>query len=111
MTSILSLMKFTPTQTQAVTTADAHVVITAGAGSGKTRTLVGRYLHLLEAGLPLRALVAITFTEKAAREMRTRIRETIQQWLAKEDVPCRDAWQETFAHLDAARIGTIHSLW
>jgi ATP-dependent helicase/nuclease subunit A len=110
MTSILSLMKFTPTQTQAVTTADAHVVITAGAGSGKTRTLVGRYLHLLEAGLPLRSLVAITFTEKAAREMRTRIRETIQQWLAKEDVPRRDTWQETFAHLDAARIGTIHSL-
>jgi len=110
MTSILSLMKFTPTQIQAVTTGDAHVVITAGAGSGKTRTLVGRYLHLLEAGLPLRSLVAITFTEKAAREMRTRIRETIQQWLAKGDLPHRDAWQEIFAHLDAARIGTIHSL-
>ena len=110
MTSILSLMQFTPTQTQAVTTTNAHVVITAGAGSGKTRTLVGRYLRLLEAGLPLRSLVAITFTEKAAREMRTRIRETIQEWLAKQNVPHHDAWQETFAHLDAARIGTIHSL-
>jgi ATP-dependent helicase/nuclease subunit A len=103
-------MKFTPTQIQALTTADAHVIITAGAGSGKTRTLVGRHLYLLEAGLPLRLLVAITFTEKAAREMRTRIRGTIQQWLSTGDVSHDDTWQEAFANFDAARIGTIHSL-
>ena len=39
-------------------------------GSGKTRTLVGRYLALLDAGMSLRSIAAITFTEKAAREMR-----------------------------------------
>lgn len=112
MSSILSLLQFTPSQTQAVTTTATDVTVTAGAGSGKTRTLVGRYLCLLEEGLPLRSLVAITFTEKAAREMRARIRQTIQQWLAQENVPhrMRMAWQEIFAGLDAARIGTIHSL-
>ena len=110
MPSILSLMQFTPTQTEAVTATDTDVAVTAGAGSGKTRTLVGRYLRLLEAGLPLRSLVAITFTEKAARGMRTRIRETIQERPSQENVPHRQVWQETFARLDAARIGTIHSL-
>jgi ATP-dependent helicase/nuclease subunit A len=110
MTSILSLIQFTSSQTQAVTATGTNVAVTAGAGSGKTRTLVGRYLHLLETGLPLRSLVAITFTDKAAREMRTRIRQTIQDWLTRESGPRRTAWQETFATLDAARIGTIHSL-
>ena len=110
MPSILSLMQFTPAQTEAVTVTDTNVAVTAGAGSGKTRTLVGRYLRLLEAGLPLRSIVAITFTEKAAREMRTRIRQTIQEWPSQENVLDREAWRETFARLDAARIGTIHSL-
>jgi ATP-dependent helicase/nuclease subunit A len=109
MTTILSLVPLTRDQADAVTAA-ANVAVTAGAGSGKTRTLVARYLELLQAGRPLRSLVAITFTDKAAREMRSRIRQTIQSWLARQDAPDRDVWQETFASLDAARIGTVHSL-
>ena len=52
------------------------VAVTAGAGAGKTRALVARYLALLAEGLPLRKVVAITFTKKAAREMRNRARAT-----------------------------------
>ncbi|MBS1245641.1 MAG: hypothetical protein H6R36_296, partial [Chloroflexi bacterium] len=85
------------------------VVVTAGAGSGKTRALVGRYLSLLEDGLPLRSIIAITFTDKAAREMRTRVRQQIGEWLAM-DAPGKEEWQAALADLDAARIGTIHSL-
>ncbi|MBU0513089.1 MAG: UvrD-helicase domain-containing protein, partial [Chloroflexi bacterium] len=82
MPSILSIFDFESRQEQAATDSNPAIVVTAGAGSGKTRTLVGRYLRLLEAGYPTRTLVAITFTDKAAREMRTRIRQTIEEWLS-----------------------------
>ncbi|MCP4536752.1 MAG: UvrD-helicase domain-containing protein [Chloroflexi bacterium] len=106
--TILNLLQLNKPQTQAATD-PGNLVVTAGAGSGKTRTLVGRYLSLLESGVPLRGIVAITFTEKAAREMRTRIRQTITEWLV-QDPPRRAFWEQAFADLDAARIGTIHSL-
>jgi ATP-dependent helicase/nuclease subunit A len=110
MTSILSLLQLKGRQAEAATARGVDVAVTAGAGSGKTRALVGRYLSLLEEGQPLRSLVAITFTEKAAREMRTRIRSTIEQWLAEGMPADRALWESAFAELDAARIGTIHSL-
>jgi ATP-dependent helicase/nuclease subunit A len=106
--SILDLLQLNGPQLEAAT-APGDIVVAAGAGSGKTRTLVGRYLGLLESGVPLRAIVAITFTDKAAREMRTRTRQTIADWLA-QNPPRRAFWEESFADLDAARIGTIHSL-
>ena len=110
MPSILSLHQFTDQQTDAVQSQDHALVVTAGAGSGKTRTLVGRYLALLESGLPLRSIVAITFTEKAAREMRSRIRHDIEDWLNDCDEGERPRWEKAFAGLDSARIGTIHAL-
>ena len=106
--TVLESLALNDPQEQAAT-AGGHIVVTAGAGSGKTRTLVGRYLALLEEGMPLRAIAAITFTDKAAREMRTRIRGEIADWLAT-DPPRRAFWEASFADLDAARIGTIHSL-
>jgi ATP-dependent helicase/nuclease subunit A len=114
MSSILTSLELTPTQRQAATLRGAPVVVTAGAGSGKTRALVGRYLSLLEDGAlypapPLRSIIAITFTDKAAREMRTRIRHQIGEWVML-DAPRKDEWQAALADLDAARIGTIHSL-
>lgn len=75
--TIFSQLEFSGQQVTAALSAAPAVAVTAGAGSGKTRTLVGRYLWLVEQGYPVRSLVAITFTEKAAREMRNRIREEI----------------------------------
>ncbi len=109
MPSILTSLKLTNPQRTASTLRDVPVVVTAGAGSGKTRALVGRYLSLLEDGLPLRSIIAITFTDKAAREMRTRVRQQIGEWLTM-DAPGKEHWQAALADLDAARIGTIHSL-
>lgn len=99
-------------QRPAVDVRGQDIVVTAGAGSGKTRTLVARYLALLADGYPLRGIVAITFTRKAAREMRNRVREVIRRYLARDDLPVSDRvhWQDIYAQLDAARIGTIHSL-
>ena len=65
---------------------------------------------MLESELPLRSLVAITFTDKAAREMRNRIRAFTTQWLAQADAANREVWAEAFSALDAARISTIHGL-
>lgn len=99
-------------QRPAVTARCQNVVVTAGAGAGKTRTLVARYLSLLAEGLDLPAIVAITFTRKAAREMRNRVRQEIRKYLERSDVSAdeRRDWSERYERLDAARIGTIHSL-
>ncbi|UCG25878.1 MAG: UvrD-helicase domain-containing protein, partial [Chloroflexota bacterium] len=99
-------------QRPAVLDRGRDVVVTAGAGTGKTRTLVARYLSLLAEGVPLRAIVAITFTRKAAREMRNRIRAELQTFLAGADLSGaeRQRWDALYGQLDAARIGTIHNL-
>jgi|CXWL01.1.fsa_nt_gi ATP-dependent helicase/nuclease subunit A len=87
------------------------VIVTAGAGSGKTRTLVARYASLLADGLSPRKVVAITFTEKSAREMRSRLREALitlaKDAISKEE---REQWVALNNQMDSARIGTIHSL-
>lgn len=104
-----------PTQQQetAIYTHDRNVIVVAGAGSGKTRVLVERYLALLEAhhDWPLNALVAITFTEKAAGEMRDRVRQTLETRAQSADTPERRAiWNERLGMMESARISTIHSL-
>ncbi|RPI53146.1 MAG: hypothetical protein EHM56_07585, partial [Chloroflexi bacterium] len=110
MTSILDQLRLTDAQAEAATAPDADLVVMAGAGSGKTRTLAARFVALLEAGYPLRSLVAITFTDRAAREMRTRIRRLIVDWLRSGAADDRARWQEILVGLESARIGTIHSL-
>ena len=72
--TFLTHFHFKGKQEQAATDPNPAIAVTAGAGSGKTLSLVGRYLHLLEQGYSLRSILAITFTEKTAREMRSRIR-------------------------------------
>jgi ATP-dependent helicase/nuclease subunit A len=88
-----------------------NVVVTAGAGSGKTRTLVARYASLLADELSPRQVVAITFTEKAAREMRSRLRGALLDLVSKAgNTDERAYWTTLNAQMDSARIGTIHSL-
>jgi len=73
------LEKLTERQREAVVAGDRDLWLTAGAGSGKTRVLAARYLFLhLEREVPIGRLLAITFTDKAAAEMRQRIAEMLQ---------------------------------
>lgn len=97
-------------QALAVTMRGNNLVVVAGAGTGKTRVLVERFLSLLDEGIELPALVAITFTEKAAGEMRTRVREAITARAETAVYAERAKWERALRAMDAARIGTIHSL-
>jgi len=99
-------------QAPAVVVRGQDVAVTAGAGAGKTRTLVARYLALLVDGVPLRSIVAITFTKKAAREMRNRVREEVRRYLETQGLAAAELvfWRDIYEQLDAARIGTIHGL-
>jgi ATP-dependent helicase/nuclease subunit A len=81
---------------------EASLAISAGAGTGKTYQLTERYYYHLTQGLSPLEIVAVTFTERAANELRSRIRERVQQ--ARESRP------NTLAEIEASPISTLHSL-
>jgi ATP-dependent helicase/nuclease subunit A len=98
----------TPSQHRAVA-ARGNVLVMAGAGTGKTHTLVERCLHCLCSEQPpasLEEILVVTFTEAAAAEMRRRLREQLEEkLLAAPDEP---RWAEQLALFDTAHIGTLH---
>src|SRR5207249_6173011 len=102
-------MGLTSAQRQAIA-ARGNVLVVAGAGTGKTRTLVERCLGcLLEENPPvsLEQILMVTFTEAAAAEMRQRIRTRLEEELEKRPTDLR--WHEQLALFDTAHIGTLHS--
>ena len=94
-------MMLTPKQREAVER-EGSLCVTAGAGTGKTKVLVDRYLRILEQGAaPVQGILALTFTEKAAAEMRERVRKALmEKGKAKE---------ELLEDLHWASISTFHS--
>ncbi len=90
------LQELNEVQRQAVTHADGPIMVIAGPGSGKTRVLTYRIAHLIQSGVPPYRILALTFTNKAAREMKERIEGVVGD-------QARRVWAGTF-HSIFARI-------
>jgi len=102
---------FTPAQVRAIESLGTNVAVSAGAGAGKTRVLVERYLHILRQGrAKCDEILAVTFTNKAAKEMKERIRAKaveLAEGAATEEE--RRLWREVKGQMEYAAIGTFHS--
>ena len=108
-------MSKNPTQEQAlaINTIKSNVSLLAGAGSGKTYVLMKRFVQILRSDLSVNPtnIVAITFTRKAADEIKGRVRQAVSECVeqAQTDLE-RLRWQEHLQKVESAPISTIHSL-
>jgi DNA helicase-2/ATP-dependent DNA helicase PcrA len=80
-------MDLSDSQIEAVTYGGGPLLVTAGAGSGKTRTLTQRAIYLINSGVDPKRIVAITFTNKAADEMRARILFEVKKTKSENNIP------------------------
>lgn len=103
----------TPEQALAINTIKSNVSLLAGAGSGKTYVLMKRFVQILRSDLSVNPtnIVAITFTRKAADEIKGRVRQAVSECVeqAQTDLE-RLRWQEHLQKVESAPISTIHSL-
>ncbi|MDN3399471.1 ATP-dependent helicase [Psychrobacter sp. APC 3426] len=96
-----------PDQLLAATTIDGKVLVIAGAGSGKTKTLTYRTSYLLENGVTPKSILLLTFTRKAANEIKSRAKVLLADTLSDDDL-AKDTLPTSKA-LDDITSGTFHS--
>jgi superfamily I DNA/RNA helicase len=96
---MLNLATLNPQQREAVQTIHGPVLILAGAGTGKTRVITFRIAHMIERGITPRNILAVTFTNKAAREMKERVSKLIPKKKGEDG-----------KKLEGPTISTFHSL-
>ena len=105
--------KFTKDQLSALDI-NRHIAVTANAGSGKTRILVARYIKIIsekiiDGDLNIEDIVAITFTKKAAAEMKARVIKELDSLIADPDNEDAKQLEDVRTNMIYSRISTIHS--
>lgn len=94
-----------PQQYKAVTTTDGAILIIAGAGSGKTRVITFRIAYMLDKGIPQSQILALTFTNKAAKEMSDRIKDLTQKKLQNLTISTFHAFGVKVLRSDIDKLG------
>ena len=105
------MSKFKPTddQKKAIETRDKNIIVSAAAGSGKTRVLVDRVVSLMiEEKIPIKNMIIVTFTNKASVEMKDRIREKLSELLDNKNID-RSFVKKQIKSINDAFIKTLHS--
>lgn len=102
--------KWNPQQEKAIYTMDKNILVSASAGSGKTTVLIARLLHLVkDKRIEIDRILAMTFTEAAANEMKKRLAKELQDALATaENEEERNYLNKQLANMSKANISTIH---
>lgn len=98
-----------PAQVEAVKQTDGPVLILAGAGSGKTRVLTYKVAHLIEQGIKPNSILAVTFTNKAANEMKERIHKLLVHGSQLTEGTKKTADREPLTVNNIPYVGTFHS--
>ncbi len=102
------LDNLTDAQREAVTHTQGPMLVVAGAGSGKTRVVTRRIAHLIRQGVPARQILAMTFTNKAAGEMKARVEElvgTTPRWVGTFHSMCARFLRYDLDKLNEGRDG------
>jgi len=108
------LSELNPVQAEAVLAADGPVLIVAGAGSGKTRVLIYRMIHLVKGrGIDPANILGVTFTNRAAEEMKIRIRKSLgpiadRIWIATFHSTCAQILRQEIHRLGYSRNFVIY---
>lgn len=105
------MSKFKPTddQKKAIETRGKNIIVSAAAGSGKTRVLVDRVISLMiEEKIPIKNMIIVTFTNKASVEMKDRIREKLNDLLKEENID-KIFIKNQIKSINDAFIKTLHS--
>lgn len=102
---------FTQPQWDAIYDSGTNILVSASAGSGKTRILVERVIEKLKTGVKIDELLIVTFTEAAAREMKERIQKELRKTINLPEISVteRQMLTEQLVKLPAANISTLHA--
>lgn len=97
-------MAWTKDQAKAINETGTNIIVSAGAGSGKTAVLTARTMRIIKSGIHVNELLILTFTKAAAAEMKSRIRDAI-----KEEIPEHPSLSKELELIDQAYITTFDS--
>ena len=109
----MEIASLNPMQRQAVTQTDGPLLILAGAGSGKTKTLTQRAAYIVSSGVPAWQVLCITFTNKAAQEMKERIHKLLgdeaeKMWICTFHSMCMRILRREAEHIGFTHAFTVY---